>query len=87
MEFFVDNDEGCFAWLAAHHEGFVVNCYRLPTASYLVLHRAPCHHIQRWEGRNSTRDYAKACAETEQALHDWAATLGGTATRCGSCQP
>lgn len=30
MEHFIDNDEGYFAWLAAHPDGFVVNCNRKP---------------------------------------------------------
>jgi hypothetical protein len=87
MEHFIDNDEGYFSWLGAHSDGFVVNCYRNPTASYLVLHRASCSHIQRWEGRRSTCDYGKVCSTHDQALIDCAERLGGTLARCGTCQP
>jgi hypothetical protein len=84
---FVDNDAAYFAWLGEHTQGYVVNCYRNPTPSYLVLHRTSCYHIQRWQGRRSTADYRKMCADTEQPLEDRAAGIGGTLTRCRSCQP
>ncbi|MGI4791652.1 MAG: hypothetical protein ACRYFS_22750 [Janthinobacterium lividum] len=84
---FLDNDEGYFDWLKAHPEGFVANSYRKPTATYLFLHRATCLHIQRWPSRRSTLDYQKVCAASEQALQNWAATVGGALTRCRTCQP
>ena len=84
---FVDDDAAYFTWLPAHPEGLVVNCYRNPTPSYLMLHRATCHHIQRWDGRRSTCDYIKVCADAEGDLREWAATVGGVPTRCRSCQP
>ncbi len=84
---FVDDDQGYLDWLAAHPDGFVVNCYRNPTPTYLYLHRATCPHIQEWPGRRATRDYRKVCSDTEQALLDWAATVGAPPTRCRTCQP
>jgi hypothetical protein len=85
---FIDDDDGYFRWLENHPEGYVVNCWRNPTPAYLVLHRAPCRHIQRWEGRTSTSSqYRKVCAEAEHELHGWAAGLSGELTRCRSCQP
>jgi len=81
------DDDGYFAWLTAHPQGLVANSYRNPTPMYLILHRAACPHIQRWPGRMSTRDYRKTCADTEQALSDWAATVGGPLNRCRTCQP
>ncbi len=87
MEHFIDADERYFVWLATYPEGFVVNCYRNPTASYLILHRASCRHIQQREGRRSTKDYGKVCVTQEQILIDWAARIGGALTECGFCKP
>jgi hypothetical protein len=42
---FMDNDKGYVAWLSEHPDGFVLNCGRPPTPSYLVLHRATCWSI------------------------------------------
>jgi hypothetical protein len=87
MQQFQDDDAGYFAWLTAHPKGFVVNCYRHPTPSYLVLHRTTCSHIRRNRSTLTGSDYRKVCSEVEQNLHDWATTLGGSLIRCRSCQP
>ena len=87
MTEFVDNDEGYLAWIDAHPEGYVVNCYRKPTASYLILRRGRCSHIQRAEGRRNTVDYIKVCSDSEPDLRNFAEHLGGSLTRCQSCQP
>ncbi len=82
MTQFIGDDEAYFGWLEDHPHGFVVNCYRNPTTAYLVLHRAQCYHIQRWEGRTLTcGDYRKVCADTDQALHESGAGVGGELTR------
>jgi hypothetical protein len=88
MKHFVDDDPGYFTWLEAHAHGFVINCYRNPTPSYLVLHRATCPHIQKWEGRTSTAgDYGKACSEAREDLEAWVNIFDGTATTCRTCNP
>ena len=87
MTHFLDDDDGYFAWLAAHPDGFVLNCDRNPSAGYLVLHRSACHHIERWAGHRSTVLYGKVCAPDERALIDWAARLDGTPERCRTLRP
>jgi hypothetical protein len=83
---FAGSDDDYYAWLAGHPNGFVVNTYHTPNPNHLFLHRATCYHIQRWEGRTSTcGKYSKMCAESEQELLDWAASLGGTPTWCSHC--
>lgn len=37
---FIHDDAGYLRWIAAHSDGFVLNTYRRPNASYLRLHRA-----------------------------------------------
>jgi hypothetical protein len=40
MEHFVDDDPAYLSWLAAHPDSFVINTTRMPSAAYLMLHRA-----------------------------------------------
>lgn len=88
MEEIQDNDQTYFDWLTAHPEGFVVNSYRNPTTTYMVLHRSTCHHIQRWEGHTSTcGDYKKVVADDVADLHQWASDRQGTLKACRTCQP
>ena len=88
MESISNNDQKYFAWLESHGDGFVVNTYSKPSASYMVLHRATCYHIQRWTGRTSTcGSYLKVVTDDVSELHAWAAGLGGTLTACRTCQP
>jgi hypothetical protein len=88
MTQFIDDDADYFAWIDANPTGFVVNCYRNPTPTYLFLHRSTCYHIQHWEGRTLTEGaYRKVCAPMVAELQGFAAGLGGTLTPCRSCQP
>lgn len=87
MQHFVRDDPGYMHWLAQHPDGFVLNTYSTPSASYLKLHRATCASISRLQ-RNATTftrsEYSKLCgdrAELEQHAHH----LGGTAERCTNC--
>jgi hypothetical protein len=87
MQHFVHNDSGYMRWLAQHPDGFVINTYSRPSASYLKLHRAACASISRLQ-RNATTftdgDYSKLCGErTELQRH--AMRLGGTAEPCTNC--
>ncbi len=88
MEIFKDQDEPCFQWLAQHPSGFVVNTTRSPSPKYLMLHKSGCLHIQRWEGRQLTAQYIKACSDKKGELVEWARTrVGGELTPCRSCSP
>jgi hypothetical protein len=73
-QWFVDDDPGYLAWLAAHPEGVVLNTWAHPAASDLVLHRARCRMINRRmaPGRTWTHTFGKACADTIEDLLAWA---------------
>jgi len=83
---FVDDDAGYLRWIDAHPDGFVINTYRKPNASYLMLHKARCWTIRgdkRWTG-----DYIKICSESPDDLREWALReVGGTPSPCGHCGP
>ena len=51
---FMNDDDGYISWLSAHPDGFVLNCGRPPTPSYLMLHRSTCGTISRASGTNWT---------------------------------
>lgn len=50
-EMFTDDDQGYLDWLERHPAGFVVNTFRIPNPSYVILHvtdrccRATCGTI------------------------------------------
>jgi hypothetical protein len=82
---FRDDDTGYFAWLDANPAGFVVNSYREPTPSYLVLHRTTCGKA-RQQNPTST-DYSKYGAMTLQEAQDYAVEVGGELHACQICNP
>lgn len=87
---FLNDDTGYLAWLAAHDDGFVLNTYAHVAAGYLVLHRASCRTINRdlAAGKVWTVQYGKACAASVDELVAWAAErTSGTPHGCGICQP
>jgi hypothetical protein len=89
-EWYLNDDEGYLAWLAAHEDGFVLNTYAHVAAGYLVLHEARCRTINRdlAPGKAWTAQYGKACADTIHELVEWAAQrTSGTPHGCGTCQP
>jgi hypothetical protein len=69
---FMDDDDGYIAWLAEHPDGFVLNCGRPPTPSYLMLHRGTCSTIRGIpaRGRSWTVIYQTVCADTNRELVD-----------------
>lgn len=87
---FLNDDAGYLAWLAAHDDGFVLNTYAHVAAGYLVLHRASCRTINRdlAAGKVWTVQYGKACADAVDDLVAWAAErTSGTPHGCGTCRP
>jgi len=89
-QWFLNDDAGYLAWLAAHDEGFVLNTYAHIAAGYLVVHRARCRTINRElaAGKLWTALYGKACADSVDELLAWARErTTGTPHGCGSCQP
>jgi len=67
---FKDDDDGYLEWCTSHPNGFVVNTWRNPTASYAVLHTARCWHITktRIKGAYTARGYKKICGDSEAEL-------------------
>ena len=83
---FVDDDKGYVAWLEANAGGYVINSYRTPTLSYLMLHKATCQHLKTESRSNWTRDYRKTCSTDADELRRWARTaVGGNASECADC--
>jgi hypothetical protein len=85
---FMDNNKGYIAWLSEHPDGFVLNCGRPPTPSYLMLHRSTCGTISGTpaRGRSWTSFYQKVCADTKRELVDWASPIG-VLQPCKLCKP
>ena len=87
---FVDDDPGYLRWLTAHPHGFVVNSFRTPKSSYLVLHKATCGSISRQvtRGERWTVAYGKFCSSDLDELDHWSLrTAGGDLQPCGLCRP
>ena len=86
---FIDDDEGYLRWIEVNPEGFVVNSYKKPNPSYLVLHRATCAHICSEANTNwTTTDYLKVCSPSVSALASWAEKeVGGSLEPCQVCKP
>jgi hypothetical protein len=74
-------------WLDAHPTGFVLNCYRKPSASYLQLHRTTCRTL-RGLANYAGGDYRKVCSVHRNEIEQWASErTGGAVTLCGTCNP
>lgn len=83
LQGFVDDDTGYRSWLFSHLGSYVVNAERRPSASYLVLHKAPCDSIMPVLDRCFTCDYIRF-SESRMKLDVWAhETFGAFATPCG----
>jgi hypothetical protein len=88
IEIFQDNDQGYLKWLEDNPKGYVLNCDRVPVASYLILHQANCSTINGMPTADSswTRDYIKVCSRSRLALISWAnSKTKGTTQFCEHC--
>lgn len=83
---FIEDDKGYIAWLAERSHGFVLNCGRPPSPSYLMLHRATCRTINGAPGRKWTVSYQKVCGDTLDEVLTWAGQIGPP-SGCGICKP
>lgn len=83
---FIEDDEGYVDWLAGHPDGYVLNCWRPPQPSYLILHKATCGTINGAAGRNWTFAYQKVCGDTFGEVDLWARQIGPPSC-CGICKP
>src|SRR5262245_8706764 len=90
LQHFIDNDAAYLQWIGTHPDGFVVNCYRNPSPSYLPLHRATCPTISKLptNAKDWAKDYGKVCSIDRTALQNWAEQkVHGTLKPCGLCHP
>ena len=91
MRIFADDDTGYLAWVERNQQGFVVNTFRKPDPTYLMLHQASCGTIRGKPARGerwTTGDFIKVCADTRAALDQWARQIaGGQLQPCGLCRP
>jgi hypothetical protein len=90
LDLFDHDDAGYLGWLAANPGGFVINCGRPASASYIMLHRASCGTItgRPANGGVWTDDYQKVCAPKRADLVAWAVLSTGAApSPCGICHP
>lgn len=86
---FINDDEAYLRWLEQNPQGLVVNSARVPTAAYLILHRASCGSLRPTSRGNwTTSDYIKTCSVNPRDLARWAVDeTGGALHPCGLCKP
>ncbi len=82
---FEDNDRDYLYWTRKYRHRRVVNCWRNPTPTYLMLHWADGYTIKGSESPWTTGDYAKACSPNGAAMEDWAGQIGGPLQKCEKC--
>jgi len=83
---FRDDDNGFSSWLDDHPDGYFINTQRIPSSTYLVLHRSSCPHFSRNPEVHWTKDYVKVCSAEHRYLEEWAdSALGGEVTLCRTC--
>jgi hypothetical protein len=88
IKIFQDNDQADINWVQKNPKGYVLNCSRVPVASYLELHSANCSAINGTspEGTYRTEDYINASSRSKLALISWAnSKTGGTVQFCSNC--
>lgn len=83
---FEDKDREYLFWTSQHSRGYVVNCYRKPTADYLKLHWADCRTINGTQSIWTTGNYVKVCSPSLPPLEQWATeATGGQLEECEKC--
>jgi len=93
-----DNGDGVgdtpyLQWLHDHPAGWVLNSRRRLDPTYMILHRATCHSINRAtrqadENPFTGRGYIKVCSDNSEPLHVWIGRNGGAGftKRCSRCR-
>ena len=87
--FTFDNDQEYLDWTDRNPEGYLVNPYTEPKASYLMVHRAECRTIKKLTGKGTsftTTGYSKFCSLELDKLKEWAAQkVHGELQPCKIC--
>lgn len=86
---FTDRDTDFKRWRDDHPDAYIVNHDRVPSADYVVLHRASCVRLRITGGSNWTTTYSKTCGQSLSDIRSWATRTVGTLDlhRCHFCQP
>jgi hypothetical protein len=91
MQVFDQDDDGYVDWLESNPHGFVLNSYRRPKASYLILHQVECKSVSRIAEppvRWTTSDFIKVCAANVAEIEAWCRKEAGSSPlACGKCKP
>jgi len=89
MQRFVDDDHGYLDWLDHHPDGFVINTGRVPSGTYLMLHRASCGTItgKPARGITFTGPYIKVYAANETSWRNLPVTWAVTRSPAGCASP
>ncbi len=88
-QIFQNDDDAYRAWISANPTGFVLNTTSVPSAQYLMLHKATCGCIGSPDIENyTTTAYIKICSISIDDLNGWGKReIGGNLTPCGLCHP
>ena len=85
---FINDEKKYLLWLKGHRKGFVVNSYKKPLSSFLMLHCADCGTINSKKGNHTTHKYIKICSQDKKKLNIWAKIkIKGDLLNCRRCNP
>ena len=78
---FSNNNQPYQRWLRENPNGFVINTLRTRSTSYMLLHRASCYSIRKYNqmarpGGFTERQYIKICSNSIDSLRAWAKANG-----------
>ena len=91
---FDGNDIAYRDWLVANPDGYVLNSWRTPSPSYIVLHRSGCTSVNPATGNTkpggfTERRYIKVCSSQIAELQQWARKHGrldgSFSVQCSKC--
>jgi hypothetical protein len=89
MIVFIDEERAYLYWVAHHRAGYVLDCFRKPSKSRLVLHRAACAEIKASTNKHThwtTGRHMKACSLDVEPLKVWATEQAGAQPQlCANC--
>jgi hypothetical protein len=91
VEEFINQEEEYLDWLNMHPTGFVLNTFKYPKPSYLVLHRASCRSVgvkpkAYVDGGFTARQFKKVVALEEYELLQWIKTYSSNFSHvCSKC--
>lgn len=93
---FSGGDEMYQDWLEANPDGYVLNLRRDKNPVYMVLHKATCKRISKYNqtsrpGGFTQRSYIKVCSTGLNTLREWirdnGRPNGSFSNECSSCKP